>query len=68
LPLCLTRHNAMKTFVGVGGIAPSIPNLGARWRCVVSLTPRPLYPRYPFDRRLGVTLAKRKIIPVSVGN
>jgi hypothetical protein len=33
-------------------------DLGARWRCVVSFTPRPLYPQgkspwYPLDRRLG---------------
>jgi hypothetical protein len=52
-----------------GGIAPRILNLVTRWRSVVSLTPRPLYPqsknpRYPLDRRLSPracldTVAKR---------
>jgi len=42
-----------------GGTATHILNLYTWWRCVVSFTPRPLYPceksrRYPFDRRLGV--------------
>jgi hypothetical protein len=40
-----------------GGIAPRILDFGTRWRCVVSFTPRPIYPqgnslRYPLDRRL----------------
>jgi hypothetical protein len=44
--------------MGIGGIAPLILDLGTRWRWVVSLTPRPLYPQrespwYPLDRRLG---------------
>ena len=30
---------------GSGGITPIIIKVGARWRCVVSLTPKPLYPR-----------------------
>jgi len=42
---CLTKHHAMKTYLGSGGTAPRIINLGTRWRCVVSFTPRPLYPR-----------------------
>jgi hypothetical protein len=39
LSLCLflTEHHAMKAYWGSGGIA--------RWRRVVSFTPRPLYPR-----------------------
>jgi len=37
-----------------GGIARHIFKLGARWRWVVSFTPRLLYHRqYPLDRRLG---------------
>jgi hypothetical protein len=58
LPLCLTKHHAMKTYWGSGGIAPRILDLGIRWRWVVSFTHRPLYPQgksrwYPLDRRLG---------------
>jgi hypothetical protein len=42
---------------GSGGIATRIPDLGTRWRWVVSFTLRPLYPQgkspwYPLDRRL----------------
>jgi hypothetical protein len=56
--LYLTKHHAMKTYWGCRGIAPRIPDLGIRWRWVVSFTPRPLYPQrkspwYPLDRRLG---------------
>jgi hypothetical protein len=48
----------MKAYWGSGGIAPRIPDLGTRWRRVVSFTPLPLYskgksPWCPFDRRLG---------------
>jgi hypothetical protein len=32
LPLCLTKHDAMKTYCGSGGIAPRILDLGTRWR------------------------------------
>jgi hypothetical protein len=53
LSLCFTKHHAMKTYWGSGGIAPCIPNLGARWRWVISFTSRPLHPWYPLDRRLG---------------
>jgi hypothetical protein len=28
-------------------------DLDTRWRSVVSFMPRPLYPQYPLDRRLG---------------
>jgi hypothetical protein len=31
--------------LGSGGIAAGIPDLGTRWRLVVSFTPRPLYPQ-----------------------
>jgi hypothetical protein len=56
--LCLTKHHAMKTYWGSGGIAPRIVDFGTRWRWVVSFTHRPLYPqgknrRHPLDRRLG---------------
>jgi hypothetical protein len=43
LSLSLTKHHAMKTRRGSGGIAPRILDLGIRWRWVVSFTPRPLY-------------------------
>jgi hypothetical protein len=42
LSLCLTKHHAMKTYWGSGGIAPLILWL-RRW--VVSFMHRPLYPR-----------------------
>jgi hypothetical protein len=32
---------------------PHVLYLGIIWRWVVSFTPRPVYPRYPMDRRLG---------------
>jgi hypothetical protein len=31
LSLCLTKHHAIKTYWGSGGIAPRILNLGSRW-------------------------------------
>jgi hypothetical protein len=31
LSLCLTKHHAVKTYWGSGGISPCILNLGARW-------------------------------------
>jgi len=42
----------MKEYWGSGCMTPHILNLGTRWRRVVSFTPRPLFPRYPFDRTL----------------
>jgi hypothetical protein len=53
LSLCLFKHYPMKTYRLSRGIVPRILKLGARWRWVVSFTPRPLYPRYQLDRRLG---------------
>jgi hypothetical protein len=58
LSLCSTKHLAMKTYRGSGGIAPRILDLSTRWRWVVSFTPLPLYPQgkspwYPLDRRLS---------------
>jgi hypothetical protein len=63
LSLCLTKHHAMKTYWGSGGIAPRIFDLGTRWRWVVSFTPRPLYPQgkspwYPLDGRVLVHTCK----------
>jgi hypothetical protein len=48
----------MKTYLGNGGIAPRILDLGSRWRWVISFTPRPLHSqgkslRYPLHRSLG---------------
>jgi hypothetical protein len=48
----------MKFYLGSGGVAQRILDLGTRWRWVASFTPRPLYtqgkcPWYPLDRRLG---------------
>jgi len=50
--------HAMKIYRGSGRTAPLIPNLGRRWRWMVTLTTRPLYPRlksrlYPVNRRMG---------------
>jgi hypothetical protein len=47
-----------KDVLGSGVIALRIFNFAARWRGVVSFTPRSLYPQgkspwYPLDRRLG---------------
>jgi hypothetical protein len=55
---CLTKHHFMKKYLGSGGVAPRILELGTRWRWVVSFTPQPLYPQgknpwYPLYRRLG---------------
>jgi hypothetical protein len=44
LSLCLSKHHAIKTYLSNGGVVPFILNLGARWRSVVTFTPRPLFP------------------------
>jgi hypothetical protein len=73
LSLCLTKHHAMKLYLGNGGIAPRIHNPDDRWRWVVSFTPRSLYPQgkspwYPPDRRLcgfhsySEAVVKKKIL------
>jgi hypothetical protein len=41
----LTEHHAINAYLGSGGIAPHILDLGTRWRWVVSFTPWPLYPQ-----------------------
>jgi hypothetical protein len=30
--LCLTKHHAMKTYRGSGGVDPRVLDLGTRWR------------------------------------
>jgi hypothetical protein len=46
LPLCfLTEHHAMKVYWGAELLLHAFFVLGARWRWVVSITPRPLYPQ-----------------------
>jgi len=42
---CLIKHHTVTTYWDSGGIAPSILDLGTRWRCVVSFTSRSPYPR-----------------------
>jgi len=42
---CLIKHHAVRTYWGSGDIAPSILNLGAMWRWVVSFTTRSPYSR-----------------------
>jgi hypothetical protein len=66
LSLRLTKHHAMKTYCGSGGVAPCILDLGTRWRSVISFTPRTLYPqgKSPWvvgSRAILDTVAKRKI-------
>jgi hypothetical protein len=58
LSLCLTKHHAIKTYCGSGGISSCILDIGTRWGWVVSFMPLPLYPQgkspwYPLDRGLG---------------
>jgi hypothetical protein len=53
LSLWLTKHHAMKTYWGSGGVALRIINIGTRWRRVASFTLRSLYLGYPLDRKLG---------------
>jgi hypothetical protein len=43
--ICLTKYHAMKTYWRSGGTAPLILNFRNRWRWLVSLTARPLYPQ-----------------------
>jgi hypothetical protein len=43
----------MKEYRGSRCIAPLILNFGIEWKWAVNCTPRPLYPRYPLNRRLG---------------
>jgi len=38
---------------GSGGIAPRILNISARWRWVISFTPRPLYHRKRAPEPIG---------------
>ena len=38
-------QNAMKVYMGSRGIAPFILNHGTRWKSVINLKPRPLFPQ-----------------------
>jgi hypothetical protein len=54
---CRYKHHAMKMYWECR-YNSTILDLGTRWRCVVSFTSLPLYPRenspkYLLDRRLG---------------
>jgi hypothetical protein len=56
--LYITKHHSIKEYWGSWDTTPCIPDLGTRWRWVVSFTTWPLYPQgksnlYPLDRRLG---------------
>jgi hypothetical protein len=53
LSLCLTKHHAIKTYWGNGGITLWILNLGTRWRSVVSFTPQPLYSQGKSSQEAG---------------
>jgi hypothetical protein len=59
LSLCFNWTPLHESVLGSGVMAPRILDRGTRWRWVVSLTPRPLYPQgknpwYPLDWRLGI--------------
>jgi hypothetical protein len=55
--LCLLKHYAMKTYVGVAVWIHVFLTIDIRWRWMVSVTPWPLWRRgkiqwYPLDRKL----------------
>jgi hypothetical protein len=62
LSLCLTKYNAMKTYLMLNQ-APSPEDVLGEWRYssflisaldgMVRFTPRPFYPPFPLDKRLG---------------
>jgi hypothetical protein len=63
LSLCLTKHDAMKTYGESEGICPRIIGLDTKWRCAVSFKLRPLYPhgkspQHPLDRKLGEPMSR----------
>jgi len=45
LSLCFNLEPRHEGVLGSGVIALRIPDLGTRWRWVVSFTPQPLYPQ-----------------------
>jgi hypothetical protein len=49
----LALIHAIKAYRGNGGIYPLILDLWSRRKWLVSVTPWPLYLRYPLNRRLG---------------
>jgi hypothetical protein len=52
LSLCLTKHHAIKTYRGSGGIPPRILILGTRLEVSGQFHPRGKSPWYPLDMRL----------------
>jgi hypothetical protein len=54
LTLCLAKYEIHHEGVwGSGRIDPYFLDISISWRWVVSFMPRPRYPQYPLDRRLG---------------
>jgi hypothetical protein len=43
----------MKAYGGAQSTDPHILNYGTKWRWVVNITPRPIYPQYPLNTRMG---------------
>jgi hypothetical protein len=69
LSLCLTNQALLHEGIwGNGCIDSHFLDLGSSWRWVVSLTPRPLHPRYPSYRRVGglqpVWTPRRKFLTI----
>jgi hypothetical protein len=66
--LCLTKHHAMRTYWGSGGIATHILDLGTRWRWVVSFTIRQLYPqkKVPGTHWIGGWVGPRAVLDMVV--
>jgi len=56
-----TGHEDVK---GNKFIAPLIFNLGTKLGYLVGLTRRPLYPRYPLNRKLGGQVLEEKFITI----
>jgi hypothetical protein len=65
LPLCFTKHQAMKAYWGCRGVAL---DLGTRWRWVVSFTPRSLYPprKIPSIHWIGGWVGPRAVLDAVV--
>jgi hypothetical protein len=61
--LSFTEYHPMKAYLGSGGVAPSILDLGTRWRRVVNFTTRQPYlkgksPWYPLNKGLDVNQSR----------
>jgi hypothetical protein len=68
LSLCLTKHRAMKTYWGSGGIAPRILDLGTRWRWWSASRPGRFIPRKraPGTHWIGGWVGPRTVLDVVV--